>query len=179
MNMLPESLESQPPVEEFWVLKEKAGPTSAGVTIFTSSSSSFSGLAVVWAGSRAGGGPGWKPTRWRCSLNFCWLMPGLVGVRSRAGCSLSEESSSRLAVRSSTIFWAAADLTFLLPVDLPVEGAARLRPPGVLGVLGVAALGVAGSLPCLRALASDLMPRNWNWIPSGVESPKYLWISMI
>ena len=28
-----------------------------------------------------------------------------------------------------------------------------------------------------RLCASFLMLRNWNWMPSGVESPKYLQIS--
>lgn len=93
----------------------------------------------------------------------------------------------------SSLYLTGATLR-LLPVRLPVVAALLPRVPGVAGALLVLRfLGVAGTEPFLlprasagfppvltaffSASASFLMLLNWNWIPSGVLSPKYLAIS--
>lgn len=82
-------------------------------------------------------------------------------------------------------------MVFLAVVERPPPEARILAPDGVRGFRGVETLLLvppvkvkteAGLPPllavCLRDSASFLMPRNWNWMPSAVDSPKNLAISV-
>ena len=133
----------------------------------------------------------------RAGVPFFW--PGVVAeiVFGRLeGVSSMPLQSLVLSVESSS---SEASLSRSEPLRLMGTGVVvRFLPPTVEGVLATGrercVLGVeVGVLPPFRSrhdvtlppeeavltncFASDLMVRNWNWIPSGVDWPKYLAMS--
>jgi hypothetical protein len=104
----------------------------------------------------------------------------LLGVSS---CSLQLSISARLSSSSSedVLFRSIGSWRDRFPVPVVVRLPERLPPlRAEVDLVGVFSRLSLLTLPSAlrKALASFLMPRNCHWIPSGVDPPKYLAISI-